>query len=141
MANFILFSTLGMYAFQFAGIPYSWGGDNLLTGLDCSGFVQRVLEEFYLDPKGDQTAQKLYEHFAKRDLKKSIEADAILFFGPSQHNVKHVALALDDIWMIEAYNGGRNVRTREDAEREEAMVKVTRIDRRKDLVAAYVLEY
>lgn len=34
------------YALQFVGNPYVWGGNNLETGVDCSGFVNQVYKHF-----------------------------------------------------------------------------------------------
>lgn len=34
------------YALQFLGNPYVYGGSNLVTGTDCSGFTMRVYEAF-----------------------------------------------------------------------------------------------
>lgn len=35
-------SSVASYACQFVGAPYVWGGTNLRTGVDCSGFVVAV---------------------------------------------------------------------------------------------------
>lgn len=35
-------SSIASYATQFVGYPYVWGGTNLSTGVDCSGFVVAV---------------------------------------------------------------------------------------------------
>lgn len=34
------------YAMQFQGTPYQWGGNDLKTGVDCSGLVQQVYNHF-----------------------------------------------------------------------------------------------
>ena len=34
------------YAKQFLGTPYQWGGNDLNTGVDCSGLVQQVYKNF-----------------------------------------------------------------------------------------------
>ena len=34
------------YALQFQGRPYKWGGENLLTGVDCSGFTMKIFQHF-----------------------------------------------------------------------------------------------
>jgi len=34
------------YALQFLGNPYVWGGTNLWTGADCSGYVQSIMATF-----------------------------------------------------------------------------------------------
>ena len=32
------------YALKFEGTPYEWGGNDLSSGIDCSGFVKKVME-------------------------------------------------------------------------------------------------
>lgn len=34
------------YALQFVGRPYVWGGESLISGVDCSGFTMKVYEHF-----------------------------------------------------------------------------------------------
>jgi len=33
---------LSDYALQFTGTPYEWGGNDLINGIDCSGFVKKI---------------------------------------------------------------------------------------------------
>jgi cell wall-associated NlpC family hydrolase len=35
-------SALANYSLQFVGTPYKWGGNDLLNGVDCSGFVKQI---------------------------------------------------------------------------------------------------
>jgi len=37
------------YAKLFIGTPYQWGGTNLSTGVDCSGFVQDIFAKFHIE--------------------------------------------------------------------------------------------
>ena len=39
-------SAVANYALQFQGRPYKWGGENLLTGVDCSGFTMKIFQHF-----------------------------------------------------------------------------------------------
>lgn len=50
------------YALMWVMVPYEWGGDDF-AGMDCSGFAQEILAAAGIDPKGDQTAQMLYNYF------------------------------------------------------------------------------
>ena len=38
--------TVASFAQRFVGNPYVWGGTNLNTGADCSGFVKSVYKSF-----------------------------------------------------------------------------------------------
>lgn len=42
-------SDLGKFAAQFVGTPYSWGGNDLRKGVDCSGLVTQVFKHFGID--------------------------------------------------------------------------------------------
>ncbi len=37
-------SPLVDYALKFQGTPYEWGGNDLVNGIDCSGFVKQVMK-------------------------------------------------------------------------------------------------
>lgn len=42
-------SSIGDYASQFLGTKYVWGGNDLNSGVDCSGLVQQVFKHFGID--------------------------------------------------------------------------------------------
>lgn len=45
------------YAYEFLGIPYSYGGTSPVTGFDCSGFVQYVYAHFGIKLSRDTYSQ------------------------------------------------------------------------------------
>jgi len=125
------------YAMSFVGKPYQWGSDGP-DSFDCSGLVQEIIASAGVDPKGDQTAQALYNHFAKNGKRPVFGAEitgSLLFFGKDFKSIKHVAFALDQYRMIEAGNGGKDVKTLKDARRKRAFVRVRLINSRSDLFA------
>ena len=122
--------TLSEYACHFIGVDYQWGGDSVEEGYDCSGFIQEVLSSKGLDPKGDQTAQALYNHFIAKGKKNALPSEeSLLFFGKSKDKITHVALALNGHQMIEAGGEGRVSTTK-------GMVRIRPISNRNDLIAA-----
>jgi hypothetical protein len=51
---------LVLEAARHAGVPYAWGGVDLTTGVDCSGYVLAVFERRGLDfPDGVRTAEQI----------------------------------------------------------------------------------
>ena len=74
---------------RFVGIPYRWGGENVVDGMDCSGFVRAVYnlcginiprtsgEQFKVGDKVDR------EHLTDGDL---------VFFGSSSDKINHVGI-------------------------------------------------
>lgn len=132
------------YAKRFIGRPYIWGGSHPSLGYDCSGFVQEILASVGFDPKGDQTAQTLFDHFQSIDKITPIakpETAAILFFGNSTRKITHVSFAIDELHMIEAGGGGSKTLTVKDAVKDEAFIRIRPIFNRKDLVACLLPKY
>ncbi len=127
------------YAMSFVGTPYSWGGDDAIDGYDCSGFVQELLQSVGEDPKGDQTAQGLFNYFSENGHGSqlvSIKMGTLLFFRPHDDGkITHVAMALDPYRMIEAGGGGKETLTRVKAAEHNAYVRIRPINSRKDLVS------
>lgn len=130
-----------LYALQFIGRPYRWGGDDPMAGFDCSGFVQELLASVGEDPPGDQTAQSLYGHFNSLPHDKIPRAGTLLFFGSSLQSISHVAMAIDGFRMIEAGGGGSKTVNEAEAIRQNAYIRVRAISNRKDLVAAIRPQY
>src|SRR5688500_2035206 len=116
--------------------PYRWGGDNPLTGFDCSGFVQWGLKSVGIDPPGDQSAQALYDHFrdtgnhSPRSL-----TGTLVFYGKDHKSITHVAVMLNAWQVIEAGGGGSDTTTLDIAAKKGACVRIRHIDARKDIVA------
>lgn len=121
----------------FLGKPYVWGADGPDT-YDCSGLVQALLARIGLDPAGDQTANALYRWFSQtakgRRIVGAPTLGCLVFYG-TPRRVGHIGLCLDATTMIEAGGGGPETTSVEIARQQNAMVRESRIDRRRDLVA------
>lgn len=119
------------------GVPYIWGGNNPMTGLDCSGFIQIVLKKLgYIKDNQDRTAQDIFQYMSQNraSLCSELKGDCLLFFGKSVFDITHIALSIDSEWMIEAAHGGSQVVLEQHAIDKRAKVEFNRINRRKDLV-------
>lgn len=122
---------------QFLNIPYRWGGDDPIKGYDCSGLVQELLAMIGIDPKGDQTAQGLYDHFnSTSDVNKlNMTTGSLCFYGESTSKISHVGMILDDDYMIEAGGGGSKTNSLDDAAAQNAYIRIRPFTTRRDLVA------
>jgi cell wall-associated NlpC family hydrolase len=106
-----------------------------MSGLDCSGFVQILLEAAGVDPKGDQTAQGLYEYFYKNGDYNVVDFGSLAFFGRGPGVITHVAFLLDKGTMIEAAGGGSKTTTIDAAIAQNAFIMLSPLKKRSDLVA------
>lgn len=125
------------YAKSFIGKPYRWGGNGPL-GFDCSGFVQEVLASVGLDPKGDQSAQALYDYFTINGRLLIVDTPSggdLVFYGENPKRISHIALMLNDWQQIGANSGDSTCTDLVNAERLGAMVKVRPWNYRKDFIA------
>ncbi len=120
---------------RFLLIPYMWGGDDPIKGFDCSGLVQELMDMLGLDPKGDQTAQGLYDFFKDKSKNTLRTCGTLAFYGKSDKELTHVAMFMDDETIIEAGAGGSHTLTAEDAANQNAFVRLRPFNKRKDLVA------
>ena len=137
----MMLTYLGIIAMQFLGTPYIYGGNNPLTGLDCSGFIQIPLKTVKIikDDK-DRSAQMIYNYIIKsKKYENKLAADSILFYGNSKDKITHVALALNENLMIEAGNGSRHCKTRKEAARRDARVRIIPI--KKNYIASLFVPY
>ena len=127
------------------GQPYIWGGgsgsvDAPGTGWDCSGFVNDHLMDHGLlaDQDGHgPSSQSLYTMFKASEVPLDTVPDLgdLLFFGTSKSNITHVMMALNHSMCIGAQGGGSNTNSVSEAVRDEARVRVRRINYRSDLRA------
>lgn len=128
-----------IYATRYVGVPYLYGGNNPLTGFDCSGLACEVLKAFDVIKVSDLNAQQLHAVLSRDGTEVTPQLGAILFFGQSVHSISHVAIAVSDKLMIEAGGGDRTTVNLEEAKRRNAFVRQRPI--RKDLVSAILPKY
>lgn len=115
------------------GAWYRWGGNVLLTGIDCSAFVIKELKCVgSLPGYYDGTTRDLYELY-KRYVIKEPFVGCLVFYGKPR--IVHVMICLDDMFAIGAINGGPNCKTVEDAIKYNAFVEVRPIAYREDIHA------
>lgn len=127
------------YAMQFIGIPYRWGGNSPLTGLDCSGLVLELLKGLGI-ALPDMAASDIHKWCLTQKFKNEQFLGSLLFFGKNG-NISHVAMALSHDIMIEAGGGGPTVTSQDEAVRQNAYVRIRPISSRRDFVAAYLPNY
>lgn len=93
-------------AARFTGIPYHWGGNNVVEGMDCSGFVKAV---YYLVGLNiPRTSQEQYDEGATVETDQIMEGD-LVFFGKGRDKVSHVGLYLGNNQFIHAPKRGEPV--------------------------------
>lgn len=120
------------YAMSFVGLPYIWGGDDPINGLDCSGLCIELLKSAGVFPHAeDTTADGLYRYFAAQRTKSPMFG-TLVFFG-SDHPT-HVGFCLNASTMLEAGGGGSKTTSRADAALQNAFVRIRPISNRKDLI-------
>lgn len=131
------------YALKFIGVPYKWGGNNPMTGFDCSGLVQFILQSVGVDPRGDQTAQLLHDLLLANGGR--VIADpapgAICFYGKTPSSISHVSFCLSRYQIIEAGGGDSTTVSVVEAARRDACVRVRVADGRKDRVEIVLPNY
>jgi len=92
---------------RFVGIPYRWGGENVVDGMDCSGFVRAVYNLCGLSiPRTSRDQYKAGEPVIKEDLR---DGD-LVFFGSSEENINHVGIYVGGSRFVHAPKRGEEIR-------------------------------
>jgi len=129
------------YLLNFVGTPYKWAGNNPIEGFDCSGLIMEGLKahgiaKYNEDLSSQSIFDKLsggYKYFSP-DSHMIIKND-LLFFGKSAREISHVAIAYDNMLMLEAGGGDSTCTSVKRARKLGAFVRVRPIKNRKDLIA------
>lgn len=104
---------------QVIGTPYKWGGTDLNSGVDCSGFIQSVYKEMGIDLPRVSFQQANYGK--RTDLANLKPGDLVAWDNSSRNNgADHIAIFLGNGRVIEAAKPGTSVRIRKLGQDEDA---------------------
>src|SRR6185369_1199330 len=92
---------------RFVGIPYRWGGDNVVEGMDCSGFVRAVYNLCGISiPRTSAEQFRTGESISRDDLK---DGD-LVFFGSSADKINHVGIYVGNGRFVHAPRRGDEIK-------------------------------
>ncbi|HEY3309351.1 MAG TPA: NlpC/P60 family protein [Desulfuromonadaceae bacterium] len=92
---------------RFVGIPYRWGGDTVVDGMDCSGFVRAVYNLC-----GISIPRTSREQFGAGDLiiKADLQDGDLVFFGASEDKINHVGIYVGNGKFVHAPRRGEDIK-------------------------------
>lgn len=92
---------------RFVGIPYRWGGENVVDGMDCSGFVRAVYNLCGVNiPRTSREQFRVGENITKDELK---DGD-LVFFGASADQINHVGIYTGNGRFVHAPRRGDDIK-------------------------------
>lgn len=92
---------------RFVGIPYQWGGNTVVDGLDCSGFAKAVYNLCGVNiPRTSREQFKAGNPVNRSDLK---DGD-LVFFGSSESSINHVGIYIGSGKFVHAPRRGEEIK-------------------------------
>lgn len=92
---------------RFVGIPYRWGGNTVVDGLDCSGFVRAVYNLCGVNiPRTSSEQYRVGEVVGRDELK---DGD-LVFFGQSSEEINHVGIFVGNGRFVHAPRRGDDIK-------------------------------
>jgi len=92
---------------RFVGIPYRWGGDTVVDGMDCSGFVRAVYNLCGVNiPRTSREQYRVGDVVGRDELK---DGD-LIFFGPSADEITHVGIFVGNGRFVHAPRRGDDIK-------------------------------
>lgn len=90
----ILRNTIVNESMKYIGLKYVWGGQSLVTGADCSGFVRAIYKKCGVDiSKLNRTSYDMAaQSYGKTVSLKNAKPGDLVFYGDSRGNINHVAI-------------------------------------------------
>lgn len=117
------------YILSLLNTPYLWGGDDPMSGFDCSGMVVEGLKSVgAIELHRDYTADGLWNKYRQQEVEKPEKGCLVFWFGGEK--AIHVAVCLTSEMCITADRGGSGTLTLEDAKKRNAFIKFRPIDHR-----------
>jgi cell wall-associated NlpC family hydrolase len=93
---------------RFVGIPYQWGGNNVVEGMDCSGFARAVYNLCGVNiPRTSGEQFRTGESVDRQNLR---DGD-LVFFGVSESQINHVGIYVGNGRFVHAPRRGDDIKT------------------------------
>lgn len=123
------------YALSLLGTPYFFGGDDPISGFDCSGLACELLRSTGVVPYNFRAnAQGIFDLFEKNSASNTVGLGTLAFYGEKYNAITHVAFCLDSDSMIESGGGDSHTTSAESAIQKNAFVKIRPIKYRRDFL-------
>lgn len=106
---------------KYIGVPYVWGGTNPATGMDCSGFTQRVFKDLGLEiPR--VVSDQMRQGTPVASLAEAKPGDLLVSFGGN-----HISIYLGNGKAIDAPVPGKTIQIRDAWEQQSNLTSIRRI--------------
>lgn len=98
------------YGLNFKGTPYKWGGNDLMGGIDCSGFVKQLFGKIGIDLPRTAAQQALVGQPINRleDLQKG---DRLYFWEKKRNKIGHTGIYLGNGYFVHSSSSRKGVAT------------------------------
>lgn len=92
---------------RFIGIPYLWGGNTVVDGMDCSGFVRAVYNLCGVNiPRTSGEQFRVGRGISMEEL---VDGD-LVFFGSSEQKISHVGIYVGNNRFVHAPKRGEEIK-------------------------------
>lgn len=106
---------------KYIGVPYVWGGTNPATGMDCSGFTQRVFKDLGVEiPR--VVSDQMRQGTPVASLAEAKPGDLLVSFGGN-----HISIYLGNGKAIDAPVPGKTIQIRNAWEQQSNLTSIRRI--------------
>jgi cell wall-associated NlpC family hydrolase len=106
---------------KYLGVPYVWGGTDPASGMDCSGFVQRVFKDLNIElPR--VVSDQMQQGTPVASLAEAKPGDLLVSFGGN-----HISIYLGDGKAIDAPVPGQTIQVRDAWEKYSNLTSIRRI--------------
>jgi cell wall-associated NlpC family hydrolase len=106
---------------KYIGVPYVWGGTNPATGMDCSGFTQRVFKDLGVElPR--VVSDQMKQGTPVASLAEAKPGDLLISFGGN-----HISIYLGNGKAIDAPVPGKTIQIRDAWEQQSNLTSIRRI--------------
>lgn len=106
---------------KYIGVPYVWGGTNPATGMDCSGFVQRVFKDLGVElPR--VVSDQMQKGTPVASLAEAKPGDLLVSYGG-----EHISIYLGNGKAIDAPVPGQTIQIRDAWEKYSNLTTIRRI--------------